>query len=83
MYGKSPTIPSSNGGFVYSEGPIRPEILLSLKEAKNLLVLMWSRISSLVHSVWSSLYSVSYKDRIMVTCLCHEVRVGQFIDEIG
>src|SRR3984957_13594132 len=32
---------------------IRPEILLSLKEAKSPLVLMWSKICSLVHSVWS------------------------------
>jgi hypothetical protein len=51
VYGKSPTIPLGNSGFVYIEGPIRPEILLRLKEAKNLLVLMWSKISSLVHSV--------------------------------
>ena len=48
VYGKSPISPG-NGGFVYIEGPI--EILLSLKEAKNPLVLMWSRTSSLVYSV--------------------------------
>jgi len=68
VYGRSPISPG-DGGFVYIEGPIRLEILLSLKEAKNPLVLMWSRTSSLVYSVWSSSYSVSYKDCAMVTCL--------------
>ena len=66
VYGKSPISPG-NGGFVYIEGPTK--ILLSLQEAKNLLVLMWSRTSSLVHSVWSFLHSVSYKDCAMVTRL--------------
>jgi len=70
VYGKSPaSVPPGNGGFVYIEGPIRPEILLSLNEAKNPLVLMWSRISSLVHSVWLSLHSVLYKDCTIVTRL--------------
>jgi hypothetical protein len=42
VYGKSPaSVPPGNGGFVYIEGPIRPEILLSLNEAKNPLVLMY------------------------------------------
>jgi hypothetical protein len=41
VYGKGPAgVPPGNGGFVYIEGPIRPEILLSLKEVKNLLALM-------------------------------------------
>jgi len=45
-------------------------MLLSLGEVKSLLVaLTWSRISSLVHSVWSSSYIVLYKDRVTVTCL--------------
>ena len=66
VYGKSPISPG-NGGFVYIEGPTK--ILLSLQEAKNLLVLMWSRTSSLVHSVWSFLYSVLYKDCVMVARL--------------
>jgi hypothetical protein len=69
VYGKSPTIPSGNSGFVYIKGPIRLEILLRLKEVKNSLVLIWSRISSLVYSVWSSLYSISYKDCAIVTRL--------------
>ena len=69
VYGKSPGVPSGSGGFVYIEGPIRPEILLSLNEVKNPLVLIWSRISSLVYSVWSSLHSILYKDCIIVTRL--------------
>jgi hypothetical protein len=69
VYSKSPTIPSGNSGFVYIKGPIRLEILLRLKEVKNSLVLIWSRISSLVYSVWSSLYSISYKDYAIVTRL--------------
>ena len=49
---------------------IRLAILLSLGEVKSLfLVLTQSRISSLVHSVWSSLYIVLYKDRAIVTYL--------------
>ena len=48
---------------------IRPEILLSLNKAKSLLNLIWSKICSLVHSVGSSLYSVLYKDRAIVTRL--------------
>jgi len=45
-------------------------MLLSLGEVKSLLVaLTWSRISSLVHSVWSSSRSILYKDRIIVTRL--------------
>jgi hypothetical protein len=66
VYGKSPISPG-NGGFVYIEGPTK--IPLSLQEAKNLLVLMWSRTSSLVYSVWSSSHSMLYKDCAMVTCL--------------
>jgi len=70
IYGKSPaSVPLGNGRFIYIKGPIRLEILLSLNEAKNLLVLIWSRISSLVYSVWLSLYSISYKDYIIVTRL--------------
>ena len=49
---------------------IRPAILLSLEEAKSLpVVLIWSRISSLVHSVWFSSRSVLYRDRAIVTRL--------------
>ena len=48
---------------------IRLEILLSLKEVKSLPVLIWSRISSLVHSVWSFLCIVLYKDSAIVTYL--------------
>ena len=66
IYSKSPISPG-NGGFVYIEGPTK--ILLSLQEAKNPLVLIWSRTSSLVHSVWSSSHSVSYKDYTIVACL--------------
>ena len=66
VYGKSPTSPGS-GGFVYIEGPIK--ILLSLEEVKNLLVLMWSRTSSLVHSVWFFSHNISYKDCTIVACL--------------
>jgi hypothetical protein len=71
VYGKSPAgVPPGNGGFVYIEGPIRLKILLSLEEAKSsLVVLIWSRICSLVHSVWSSLHSVLYRDRAIVTRL--------------
>jgi hypothetical protein len=70
VYGKSPTISLlGSGGLIYISGPIRLEILLRLKAAKNLLVLMWSRISSLVHSIWSSSHSILYKDCIIVTCL--------------
>ena len=69
VYGKSPGVPSGNGGFVYIEGPIKLEILLSLNEVKNPLVLMWFRISFSVYSIWSFLYSILYKDYIIVTCL--------------
>jgi len=49
---------------------IRPAIILSLEEAKSSLVVLYlSRISFLVHSVWSSLYIVLYKDRVTVTYL--------------
>src|SRR6266702_4890420 len=48
---------------------IRLEILLSLKQAKSPLVLMWSKICSLVYSVWSSLQSVLYRDYTIVTRL--------------
>ncbi len=45
-------------------------IILSLEEVKSsLVVLNWSRISSLVYSVWSSLCIVLYKDCVIVTCL--------------
>jgi len=41
VYGKSPTsVPLGNNRFVYIEGPIRLEILLSLNKVKNLLVLI-------------------------------------------
>jgi len=40
IYGKSPIIYLGNSGFVYIKGPIRLEILLSLREVKNLLVLI-------------------------------------------
>ena len=66
VYGKSPTSPG-NGGFVYIEGPTK--IRLSFIEAKNLFVLMWSRTSSLVHSIWSFSHSVSYKNCAIVTYL--------------
>ena len=69
VYGKSPTIPLGNGGYIYIFGLIRLEILLRLKAVKNLLVLMWSRISFLVYSVWSSLHSILYKDCVIVTYL--------------
>jgi len=49
---------------------IRPAILLSLGEVKRLFIaLTWSRIFSLVHSIWSSSCIVLYKDHIIVTCL--------------
>jgi len=49
---------------------IRPAIILSLEEVKSSLVVLYlSRISSLVHSVRSSLYIVLYKDRVIVTRL--------------
>ena len=49
---------------------IRLAIILSLEEVKSSLVSWnWSRISSLVYSVWSSLYIILYKDRIIVTRL--------------
>src|SRR6266571_1016787 len=48
---------------------IRLEILLSLKQVKSPLVLMWSKIYSLVYSVWSSSQSVLYKDHAIVTHL--------------
>src|SRR6266576_6311572 len=49
---------------------IRPAIILSLEEAKSSLVVLYSsRISSLVHSIRSSLYIILYKDRIIVTYL--------------
>src|SRR6266700_4542762 len=49
---------------------IRPAILLSLGEVKSLfLALAWSRISSLVHSIWSSLYIILYNNRATVTYL--------------
>jgi len=49
---------------------IRPAIILSLEEVKSSLVFWnWSRISSLVYSVWSFLYIVLYKDCVTVTCL--------------
>jgi hypothetical protein len=52
VYSESPaSVPLGNSRFVYIKGPIRLEILLSLNKAKNLLVLMWSRISSLVYSI--------------------------------
>src|SRR6266568_9543146 len=49
---------------------IRLVITLSLEEVKSsLIVLNWSRISSLVYSVWSSLCIVLYKDHVTVICL--------------
>jgi hypothetical protein len=49
---------------------IRLVMLLSLGEVERLFVaLTWSRIFSLVYSVWSSSCIVLYKDRIIVTCL--------------
>jgi len=49
---------------------IRPAIILSLEEVKSSLVSWnWSRISSLVHSVWSFLCIVLYKDCVTVTYL--------------
>ena len=66
IYGKSP-ISLGNSGFVYIEGPTK--ILLSLQEAKNPLVLIWFRTSSLIHSIWSSLCNILYKNCIIVTCL--------------
>jgi len=45
-------------------------IILSLEEVKSSLVSWnWSRISSLVHSIWSFLCIVLYKDYIIVTRL--------------
>ena len=52
IYNKSPaSIPPGNSGFIYINGPIKLEILLSLNEVKNLLVLIWSRISFLVYFI--------------------------------
>jgi len=49
---------------------IRPAMPLSLGEAKRLFIaLTWSRIFSLVYSVWSSSCIVLYKDRVIVTRL--------------
>jgi len=49
---------------------IRLAMPLSLGEAERLFVaLTWSRIFSLVYSVWSSSYIMLYKDRVIVTCL--------------
>ena len=49
---------------------IRLAIILSLGQVKSSLVVLYlSRSSSLVYSVWSSLYIVLYRDCITVTCL--------------
>ena len=49
---------------------IRLVILLSLGETKNLLMaLTWSKISSIVYSVWSFLHSILYKDYTIIAHL--------------
>jgi len=49
---------------------IRPAIILSLEEVKSFLVSWnWSRISSLVYSIWSFLCIMLYKDYAIVTRL--------------
>ena len=62
---------------------IMPVIILSLKQAKSSLVVLYSSKSfSLVYSVWSSLYIILYRDCVTVTylfllthipCLCRRV----------
>src|SRR6266568_2508781 len=60
----------SIGRIWLSRSGIRLVILLSLEEAKSLLVsLTWSRISSLVYSIWSSLYNILYRDCAIITRL--------------
>ena len=66
IYSKSPTS-LGDSRFIYIKGPIK--IPLSLEEVKNLLVLIWSRTSSLVYSVWFFSYSILYKDRAIITYL--------------
>ena len=49
---------------------IRLAIILSLGQVKSSLVVLYlSRSSSLVYSIWSSLYIVLYRDYIIVTRL--------------
>ena len=49
---------------------IRLAIILSLGQAKSFLVVLYSsRSSSLVYSIWSSLYIILYRDYIIVTRL--------------
>ena len=48
---------------------IRLKILLSLKQVKSPLVLIQSKIYSLVYFIWLSLYRVLYRDHTIVTYL--------------
>ena len=52
-----------------SRSAIRPAILLSLKELKSPLSLIYSQISSLLYSIKSSSYNISQKDYIIMIYL--------------